>query len=541
MKKTFTIILTIAFSVTLSAQSLQRPRLVVGIVIDQMRWDYLYRYYDRYADNGGFKRLINQGFSCDNTFIPYAPTVTACGHASIYTGSVPSINGITGNFWWDYDLNKSIYCTEDSSVKTVGSSTKAGMESPKNLLTTTIGDELRLATNFQGKVVGVALKDRASILPAGHSANGAFWFDSNSGVWITSDYYTKSLPAWVKGFNSKQMIDSFYNAGWNTLYPLNTYTQSTADVNDYEGKPFGAASKGFPYNLKSFAGNNYGAVLATPFGNTLTAEFAKQAIVNEQLGADAITDLLAVSFSSPDYVGHAFGPNSVEEEDNYLRLDKELGDLLNFLDARIGKDQYTVFLSADHGVAHIPAFAKDHNIPAGGINFSALLDKMEAGLKEKFGQDNLIMDIANYQVSLNTTLINSSQLKITDVKAWIINYLSKQPGIDRIIDMEDFDKVALNSKVKEMFANGYNPSRSGQLQVILQPQWIEGFASGGTTHGVWNPYDSHIPLLWYGWGIKAGKTNKETYMTDIAPTLAALLHIQMPSGTVGKVIPEIFK
>ncbi|MEP7229951.1 MAG: alkaline phosphatase PafA [Ginsengibacter sp.] len=541
MKKTFTIILALAFSVALCAQSLQRPRLVVGIVIDQMRWDYLYRYYDRYADNGGFKRLINQGFSCENTFIPYAPTVTACGHASIYTGSVPSINGITGNFWWDYNLNKSVYCTEDSSVKTVGSNTKAGMESPKNLLTTTIGDELRLATNFQGKVVGVALKDRASILPAGHSANSAFWFDSNAGVWITSDYYTKSLPAWVKGFNSKQMIDSFYNAGWNTLYPLNTYTQSTADVNDYEGKPFGVASKGFPYNLKSFAGNNYGAVLATPFGNTLTAEFAKQAIVNEQLGTDAITDLLAVSFSSPDYVGHAFGPNSVEQEDNYLRLDKELGDLLNFLDMRIGKDQYTVFLSADHGVAHIPAFAKDHNIPAGAINFSAIMDKMEAGLKEKFGQDNLIIDIDNYQVSLNTILINSSQLKTADLKAWIINYLSKQTGIDRVIDMEDFDKVALNSKVKERFANGYNPSRSGQLQLILQPQWIEGFASGGTTHGVWNPYDSHIPLLWYGWGIKAGKTNKETYMTDIAPTLAALLHIQMPSGTVGKVIPEIFK
>lgn len=541
MKKILSLILVVAVSLSISAQSLQRPKLVVGIVIDQMRWDYLYRYYDRYAETGGFKRLMNQGFSCENTFIPYSPTVTACGHACIYTGSVPSINGITGNFWWDYDQNKSVYCTEDSSVNTVGSNTNAGSESPKNLLTTTIGDELKLATNFQSKVVGIALKDRSSILPAGHSANSAYWFDPKAGVWITSDFYMKSLPEWVKKFNSKQMIDSFYNSGWNTLFPLNTYTQSTPDENAYEGKPFGATAKGFPYNLKSNLGNNYNTVLATPFGNTLTAEFAKQAIVNEQLGSDAITDLLAVSFSSPDYIGHAFGPNSIEEEDNYLRLDKELGDFFNFLDSKIGKDQYIVFLSADHGVAHVPSFAREHKIPAGSMDFLTLAHKMDAGLKEKFGKENLILNIANYQVSLNIPLIDSSSLKVIDIKNWVINYLSKQNGIDRVIDMDDFNKVPLNSKVKEMLTNGYNPARSGQIQMILQPQWIEGFGNGGTTHGVWNPYDSHIPLLWYGWGIKQGKTNRELYMTDIAPTLAALLHIQMPSGNVGKVIPEIFK
>ncbi len=541
MKKIFSLILVIAVTLSTSAQPVQRPKLVVGIVIDQMRWDYLYRYYERYSDTGGFKRLMNHGFSCENTFTPYAPTVTACGHSCIYTGSVPAINGITGNFWWDYDKGKSVYCTEDSLVNTVGSNTTAGAESPRNLLTTTIGDELRLATNFQSKVVGVALKDRASILPAGHSANSAYWFDPKAGVWITSDYYMKSTPEWVKKFASKQMIDTYYNSGWNTLYPLNTYTQSTPDENAYEVKPFGTSGKGFPYNLKNNAGNNYNTFLATPYGNTLTAEFAKQAIINEQLGADAITDLLAISFSSPDYIGHSFGPNSIEEEDDYLRLDKDLGDFLNFLDTKIGKDQYIVFLTADHGVAHVPAFARDHKIPAGSMDFPAMATKMEAGLKEKFSQDNLILDIANYQVYLNIPLITSSALKINDIKAWIINYLSKQTGIDRVIDMDDFNRVPLNSKVKEMLANGYYPARSGQIQMILKPQWIEGFGNGGTTHGVWNPYDSRIPLLWYGWGIKPGKTNRESYMTDIAPTLAALLHIQMPSGTIGKVIPEIFK
>ena len=541
MKKIFSLILAVSFTFSLVAQSLQRPKLVVGIVVDQMRWDYLYRYYDRYADNGGFKRLINQGFSCENTFIPYTPTITACGHASIYTGSVPAINGITGNFWWDYRLNKSVYCTEDSLVNTVGSSTTAGKESPRKLLTTTIGDELRLATNFQSKVVGVALKDRASILPAGHSANSAYWFDPKEGQFITSDYYMKSLPEWVTKFNAKQMINEYYKNGWSTMYPLNTYTQSTPDENAYEGKPFGAGAKGFPYSFNSNIDKNYYAVLSTPFGTTLTAEFAKQAIINEQLGADAITDLLTVSFSSPDYIGHAFGPNSIEQEDDYLRLDKELGDLLDFLDTKIGKDQYTVFLSADHGVVNVPAFSVDHNIPAGSIDIAPLLNKLQAGLKEKFGKDNLVVDIDNYQVYLNLLLIESSSLNITDIKNWVINYLEKQPGIERVLDMDDFYKVPLNTKMREMLSNGYNPARSGQIQMILQPQWIEGLGKVGTTHGLWNPYDSHIPLLWYGWGIKAGKTNRESYMTDIAPTLAALLHIQMPSGTVGKVIPEIFK
>lgn len=541
MKKIFSFILINAFAICLYAQPLQRPKLVVGIVIDQMRWDYLYRYYDRYAENGGFKRLLKQGFSCENTLIPYAPTVTACGHSSIYTGSVPAINGITGNGWWDNQLNRSVYCTEDSTVKTIGSNTEAGMQSPRNLLTTTIGDELKLATNFRSKVIGIALKDRASILPAGHTPNSVYWFDGTAGVWITSSYYMNDLPQWVKNFQSKKLIDAYYAEGWKTLYPLSTYTQSTPDENLYEAKPFGATAKGFPYNLSADAGKNYNAFYVTPFGNTLTAEFAKQAIINEQLGKDSITDLLAISFSSPDYVGHSFGPNSVEEEDMYLRLDKELGDLLTFLDAKVGKDQYTFFLSADHGVAHVPAFAKDHNIPAGSIDFASLYNKMNTALSEKFGQKDLIVDLENYQVYLNLPVIASSSVKIDDIKKWLINYLSNQPGIQRVIDIDHINSEPINSKIKSMIVNGYYPARSGQIQFILQPGWIEGFLNGGTTHGVWNPYDAHIPLLWYGWGIKHGASNREVYMTDIASTLAALLHIQMPSGCVGTVIQEVLK
>ena len=523
-----------------TAQNIQRPKLVVGIVVDQMRWDYLYRYYDRYAENGGFKRLLNQGFSCENTMIPYTPTVTACGHTGIYTGSVPAIHGITGNDWWDNKFNRNVYCTEDSSVQTVGSNSGLGKQSPRNLLTTTICDELRLATNFKSKVIGIALKDRGGILPAGHSANAAYWYDTKTGDWITSTYYMKELPAWVKTFNAEKLVDKYYKDGWNTLYPLNTYVQSTSDEKSYEVKAFGADQKGFPYNLSRLAGINYNPIIATPFGNTLTTEFAKSIIINEQLGADAVTDFLALSYSSPDYVGHSFGPNSVEVEDTYLRLDKELGDFLDFLDARTGKD-YIVFLSADHGVANVPEFLKEHNIPAGHFDLQLLYDNLNAGLKQKFRKDDIVATIQNLQVSLNMQMIQSSSLKLNDVKSWIMGYLSNQQGIARVIDMDNIATTAITATQKQMVINGYYPTRCGQIQIILQPQWLEDYAKGGTTHGVWNPYDAHIPLLWYGWGIKQGKTNREVHMTDIAPTIAALLHIQVPSGSIGKVIEEVFK
>ena len=354
---------------------IQRPKLVIGIVIDQMRWDYLYRYYNRYQDDGGFKILLNQGFSCENTFIPYTPTVTACGHTCIYTGSVPAIDGITGNDWWDYNLSHLVYCTDDDSVKTIGSNTDAGKMSPHNLLVTTIGDEMHLAANFHNKVIGIALKDRASILPAGHSANGAYWYDGSSGNWITSSYYMKDLPKWVKDLNAKKLVDSYYAKDWNTLYPLNTYLQSAPDEEAYENRPFGTEAKGFPYNLKQFVGKNYGLLSVTPYGNTLTFEMAKAAVNGEQLGNDSSTDLLTISLSSPDYIGHTFGPNSVEQEDDYLRLDKDLGAFLQFLDHQVGKGQYIVFLSADHGVAHVPAFLKEHKIPSGSVDGNAIANQ----------------------------------------------------------------------------------------------------------------------------------------------------------------------
>ena len=360
-----------------NSSEVHRPKLVVGIVVDQMRWDYLYRYYNLYEPDGGFKRLLNQGFSCENTFIPYVPTTTACGHTCIYTGSVPAIDGITGNEWWDYNLSQMVYCTEDDNVTTVGGTTDAGKMSPHHLLVTTIGDELHLASNFRNKVIGIAIKDRAAILPAGHSANAAYWYDDKTGNWITSSYYMNDLPKWVKDLNAKKLVDGYFAQNWNTLYPLSAYVQSAPDEEPYEYRPFGAEAKGFPYNLKQFAGKNYGLLPVTPYGNSYTFEMARAAIEGERLGSDSSSDLLAISISSPDYIGHSFGSNSVEAEDNFLRLDKELGDFLRFLDKHIGKGEYLVFLTADHGVAHVPEFLKQHKIPSGNVQVQQISEELE--------------------------------------------------------------------------------------------------------------------------------------------------------------------
>lgn len=344
--------------------AVERPKLVVGLVVDQMRWDYLYRYYDLYGE-GGFKRLLNEGFSCENTQLNYVPTVTAIGHTSIYTGSVPSIHGIAGNDFIFRNTGRQTYCTDDDSVHGVGSDNAAGRMSPRRLLVTTVGDELHLATNFRSKVISVSLKDRAAILPGGHTADAAYWFDSKTGRWITSSYYMERLPEWVDAFNRTDPARRLLEQDWNTLYPIERYVQSTADDTPYE-KPFEKGGKPvFPVpTSKLLKTEGYGIIRNTPYGNTLTLQMARQAIEHEAMGRDEETDMLAVSLSSTDYVGHQFGPNAVETEDTYLRLDKDLADFLDYLDQQVGAGNYTLFLTADHAAAHNTRFLTDHGIPA---------------------------------------------------------------------------------------------------------------------------------------------------------------------------------
>lgn len=524
---------------------LPRPKLVVGIVVDQMRWDYLYRYYDRYGENG-FKRLLNQGFSCENTQVDYIPTFTGPGHTCIYTGSVPAIDGIAGNDFIIQATGKSEYCAEDTSVKTVGSTSRAGEMSPRNLLVTTVTDELRLATNFRSKVIGIALKDRGAILPAGHSANAAYWFDDKSGNWITSTYYMKDLPPWARNFNSQKLAENYLKLDWNTLYPKATYIQSTADNSPYEAKFKGAEAPTLPVKTSELYKGNIGLIRSTPYGDTFTLDFAIAAINGEQLGQRDVTDFLAISLSTPDYVGHQFGPNAVETEDTYLRLDRDIASFLTFLDAKIGRGNYTVFLTADHGAAHNPAFLNDHGIPAGVWDAAPVLKALNTYLQDKYQADRLVLSLENYQVNFNYAAIGSHHIDLEKLKADVIGFLERQPDIQFAVDMKKAQTTSIPEALRMRIVNGYNRERSGEIQIILNPAWYTGHGSGdsgpkGTTHGSWNPYDNHIPLVFMGWGIKHGAAVRETHMTDIAPTIAALLHIQAPNGSIGQPISEALK
>lgn len=517
---------------------LERPKLVVGLVIDQMRWDYLYRYYDKFG-NDGFKRLLNQGYSLNNVHINYVPTVTALGHTSIYTGSVPAIHGIAGNDWFDRTTGKSVYCTTDESVKPVGTTnTKVGSHSPKNLWSTTITDELRLATNFQGKVVGVSLKDRASILPAGHNPNGAYWFDDSSGNFVTSTYYMNDLPQWMKNFNAQNLPDQLVANGWNTLLPINQYTESSPDNSSWEGLLGSAKTPTFPYNnLAADYQAKKDNIRYTPFGNTLTLAVAKASIEGENLGKDAITDILAVNIASTDYAGHKFGPNSIEVEDVYLRLDKDLAEFFNYLDKNIGKGQYTVFLSADHGGAHSVGFMKEHKMATGffGEGAESNLNQM---YKTKYGQDKMVTSIDNYQIYLDHDLMKKNKLDESNVVDYLVDELNKDQTVLFAINMKKLGQAPIPEPIKSRIINGYNWQRSGDIQLISHDSMLPPYSKTGTTHSVWNSYDSHVPLIFMGWGIQQGESNKEYNMTDIAPTLAALLRIQFPSGNIGNPITE---
>lgn len=507
-----------------------KPKLVVGVMVDQMRWDYLYKFQHRYGQNG-LKRVLREGFSCENAQISYAQTVTAAGHASVYTGSVPAINGIMGNEWYDRSLKRDVYCVEDEAVKIVGGNGKGEPMSPKNLISTTITDELELATNFRSKVIGVAIKDRGSILPAGHAGDAAYWYEPSSGNFVSSTWYMKELSPWATAFNQRKLVDSLYRLNWHLSHPLETYTQSDVSNPSYTSNPF-------PRKLESNIGKSYGAISSTPWGNTLTLEFSKAAVEAESMGMDSITDFLAISLSSPDYIGHAFGPNAVEIEDNYIKLDREFELFFNYLDKKVGKGNYLFFLTADHAVAHVPAFLQQHQIPAKTMRSSK---RAEEATMKKFGLKKLVEASANYQLYLNRKSIDSAGLDFGLVKSHLIAELNREEDVLLAFDNESINAVNLPAEFKEMFIKGFNQKLAGDIQVVYRPGYFFSNTNTGTTHGSMYPYDAHIPLLWMGWGVKQGLTHRKVYMSDIAATLGAILKIQMPSGNVGSAIQELIK
>jgi predicted AlkP superfamily pyrophosphatase or phosphodiesterase len=518
----------------------ERPKLVVGIVVDQMRYDYLTRFYVRYSE-GGFKRMMNEGFNCKNNHFNYIPTYTGPGHTSVYTGTTPKYHGIIANDWFDKDIKKSVYCAEDTSVQSVGTTTDAGQMSPHRMKTTTFTDENRLFTQMQGKTIGIAIKDRGAILPAGHTANAAYWFQGkNEGNWISSTFYMTELPKWVVDFNKKHTVESYFKT-WNTLYDIATYTESGSDLNTFEGGFKGKETATFPYDLASLKEQNggYDILKVTPFGNSLTTDFAIEAIKGEQLGVDNVTDVLTISYSSPDYIGHNFGVNSKEIQDNYLRLDLELEKLFKSLDEQVGKGHYTVFLTADHAAVHVPAYLQSVKIPAGYFNSSDFKKKINTFVETTFAASNLIESITNNQIFLNREKIHQLDLDLDDVQEAIVNEIIKYEHIDKAYTATAMTTTTFSTGIEQLIQNGFNQKRSGDVIYVLDTAVIS-YSKTGSTHGSAFEYDTHVPLLFFGKGIKHGETFKKTEITDIAPTMSALLNISYPNGNMGQPLEFVF-
>lgn len=543
MTKVALAVFSILYFFNLNAQptpSDEAPRLMVGIVVDQMRYDYLTRFYDQYGD-GGFKRLMNEGFEFKNNHFNYIPTYTGPGHASVYTGTYPAIHGIIANNWYDKESQKKVYCVEDNTVTSVGTENKTGKMSPHRMITSTITDQLKLHTQGRSKVIGIALKDRGAILPVGHSADAAYWFHGKKeGKWISSSFYFDKLPQWVEKFNTSGVVPSYLNENWETLYPINTYTDSYDDNNSFEKKFAGKETPTFPYDIKELAKKNGGfdILKETPFGNNITTDFAIAAIEGESLGKDKVTDFLAISYSSPDYIGHTFGVHSKEVQDNYLRLDQDIERLLNYLDNNVGVGQYTIFLTADHGAVHNPAYLQSHKIPAGFMDNNQFKEDLKTFTKERLGSEEVIQDVSNGQVFLNK---NALRIDAETAQKSIAEFLLEQPFIEKVFTRTQLENNTYVKDLGHLIQNGFNQKRSGDVMYIVQPAVLSTwYKSGGTTHGSGYTYDTHVPLIFFGKGIKKGKSYTKSEITDIAPTLSALLGIARPNGATGNILSKVF-
>ena len=506
------------------------PKLLVGIVVDQMRYDYLYKYWDKLGD-GGFKKMIKEGYSFKNANYSYIPTYTAPGHASIYAGCTPSDHGIAANRWYDEAFKVMTYCVDDKRFSSVGTNSDAGDKSPKNLLVTTIGDEMKLMNNNHSKVISIALKDRSAILPGGHKANGAYWIDKQ-GKWITSSYYMQQLPSWVEDVNNTRPAKFYLGNKWEPMFPIMEYEESFSDNNDYEETHLWEDSPVFPHDYSNVTEKEgYSFVKYTPMGNTMTKDFAERAILKEKLGKDKYTDLLAISFSPIDYIGHFYGPHSVEMEDAIIQLDSELESFFKFVQKEVG-EEVLYFLTADHGAVNVPRYLTDQKVPSGYFDSKACVKLINNQFKSAYGVDSIIENYSNSQLKIDKAMVVKKRLNPEFVKEKITEIILGFSGVKDVLIIDDIQK-GTSSDMEQKALNGYYKSRSGDMYIILKPCWIHD-QGRGTTHGSGYSYDTHVPLIFMGAGVSQGSSNQKVSIKDIAPTISSLINISFPNGTTGK-------
>ena len=520
----------------------ESPRLIVGIVIEQMRSDYISRFWDKFCE-GGFKRLIHEGTYCRNASFNYFYTQTAVGYATIYTGSMPSSHGIVADEWYDRVSNKAMQAVDDESARTVGGSFDAGHYSPRNMLGTTIGDEIKLANLRQSKAFGVSLDPVSAILSAGHTADGAFWFDDENGAWITSSYYMSNLPNWLIDENKKKLADLYLTKTWDTSFPLSQYTKCLTDENPYETGIDGRIV--FPYVLPELAKGKsisarYRLLKQTPFGNTLTKDMAIAMMVNENLGKDEFTDLLTVSFAATEYVGNAFGTMSIEVEDAYLKLDKDLEHFLQFVDDFVGKQNTLIFVTSNHGAAQTPAYLADSKVPVSSFNYNSAVSLLRSYLNALYGSGEWIKGYYGQQLYLNSDLIENSKLKLDDFRDVVAQFMIQFTGVSNTLTATALQNNQYTEGYRNKMQNNFYPRRSGDVFINLHPGWVEK-SQRATSHNSAYLYDAQVPLIWYGWKIKRDAIFRPIDMTDIAPTISSMMNIIAPNAATGQVIGELVK
>ncbi len=525
---------------TTARSSVKKTRLVVGVVIDQFRYNYLTRFEDQFGE-GGFKRLLTEGAVFTNANYIHTPTYTACGHATFMTGATPAMNGIVGNEWYDRDSGKRVTSVIDEKTKLLGGREGATGMSPHRLIGTTIGDEMKLASSGKSKVIGISNKDRSAILSAGIRPNGAYWFSSDTGNFVSSTYYFDDLPAWVKAFNHDQHSNRYFGKVWERLFPEGTYRRSEPDDAPYEKSVYG---NHFPYTIKGGeekpGGKFYNQFEASPFANEHLANFAKAAIENEGLGADDVTDLLTISFSSNDLVGHAFGPYSQEVQDITLRLDRTLAELFNYLDKKIGLDQVVIALTADHGVGPVPEQVRALGY-GGRVEAKSAIDAITSALNQRFGEEKWVLNFVNGNIYLDEAAISRHKLDLAEVENVASQAVGKIHGIAAAITGTQILMGRLpNTPISNSVANGYFPGRNGNLIIVSRPFYL--FGEGITaSHGTPYSYDTHVPVILFGTGIAAGSYSSVSSPADIAPTLSLLLMIEKPSNATGRILTEAIK
>jgi len=516
-----------------------KPKLVIGIVVEELKYDQLEKLRDKLSENG-IKRLINEGTYFKNASYQYMLTQSAPGHATISTGAEPSFHGITSDDWYVPLKNELINCTKDLTVNSVGGSFETGLHSPVNLLVSTFSDELQMSTNRKSKVFGVGLRESSAIFMAGHAANAAYWFDNTTGTWMSSTYYISSLPAWVNDFNAMKFSDTYLNSVWSPLKPASYYVDCLPDSNDFEAG-FNHMNY-FPYDLKKLrAKNDYSLLRETPFGNSLTANFAIRLLQNEQLGKHDVTDYLSICFSATDYIGHRFGPSSVEMGDAILRLDEDIKNLLNYVNDSIGKKNVLIYFTAAHGISEIPTVLEKNRIPSGYFKQNQALQLLRSYLNAVYGEGNWVKGYSEKQIFLNRTLIEDARLSLDDVQKKVARFLVQFTGVEAAYPYSAFEANDFGNGNLKRIINNFSPQRSGDVIVILNPGWVDQATDYVTNHNSPYEYDSHVPLIWYGWSVNRATVTRQVNMTDIAATLSTLCKVPYPNACTGEPMFELFR